>query len=82
MLSTPEEYLKLLIEVTNVMLVNEEVVEVHYNVKNEFIEPPGRTDIVIAVFTTAHDHMKLYSIIGPLDERVLYFDTVAGLAQQ
>ena len=50
-ISTAEEYFRLLmsdeIEVTNVMMVNEEVVEVHYNVKDEFIEPPGRTNVVI-----------------------------------
>ena len=80
-ISTAEEYFRLLmsdeIEVTNVMLVNEEVVEVHYNVKDEFIEPPGRTNVVIAAFTTSHARLKLYSIIEQLEERVLYFDTVS-----
>lgn len=61
------------------MLLNDEVVEVHYNEKDEFIEPPGRTNVVIAAFTTAHARLKLYSILEPLDKRVLYFDTVSNI---
>ena len=82
-LSSPEQYYKLLLdetkEVNDIMLVNEEVIEVHYNIKDEFIEPLGRTNVVIAGFTTAHARLKLYSIIEPLGERVLYFDTVRFL---
>ena len=64
------------IEITNIMIVNDEVLEVKYNVKDEFLEAPGHTNVVIAAFTTAHARLKLYSILEPLDKRVLYFDTV------
>ena len=64
------------VEISNIMIVNDEVLEVKYNVKDEFLESPAHTNVVIAGFTTAHARLKLYSILEPLDKRVLYFDTV------
>ena len=39
------------------------------------IEPSGRTNVVIAAYTTAQARLKLYSYLEPLQERVLYADT-------
>ena len=80
MVDDPATFFKVLqndrTEITNVTIVNEEVLEVKYTVKEEFLEAPGHTNVVIVAFTTAHARLKLYSILEPLDKRVLYFDTV------
>ena len=34
-----------------------------------------KTNIFIAIFTTAHARLKLYSALERLQERVLYYDT-------
>lgn len=52
-----------------------EMMEVHYNHPNEFVDLQGRINVVIAAFTTCHARLKLYSVLERLGERVLYFDT-------
>ena len=76
---SPEEYFKYLTsdahEVTNVQLINEEVIELYYKQGDAFIEPGLRTNVVIAAFTTASARLKLYDILDKLGDRVLYYDT-------
>ena len=75
----PEEYFAHLTcdtkEVTNIQLINEEVIELHYKQGDNFIEPDIRTNVVIAAFTTASARLKLYDILDKLGNRVLYYDT-------
>ena len=75
----PEEYFRYSTndtqEVTNVQLINEEVIELHYKQGDAFIEPGIRTNVVIAAFTTASARLKLYDILDKLGDRVLYYDT-------
>ena len=54
---TSDEY-----EVTDVIPMSEEMIEVHYKKPKEFIESQGKTNVVIAAFTTAHAKLKLYSV--------------------
>ena len=62
-------------EVSDARLVNDEMVEVHYKEKSEFVEENDKTNIVIAAFTTAYARLKLYDLLDLLQERVLYYDT-------
>ena len=79
LISDPAEYFDLLssdkINVTDANFINDEIIEVHYENTDEFIEANGKTNVVIAAFTTAHACLKLYSVLAQLDRRVLYFDT-------
>ncbi|XP_013396729.1 uncharacterized protein LOC106163624 [Lingula anatina] len=74
-----DEYFALLlnksIDVTNVMFLTDDMVEVHYKHQSEFNECSDKTNVVIAAYTTAHARMVLYSAIEVLDRNVLYFDT-------
>ena len=74
-ISDPAEYFDLLssdqIKVTDANFINDELTEVHFENVDEF----GKTNVVIAAFTTAHARLKLYSVLEQLDRRVLYFDT-------
>ena len=78
-ISDPAEYFDLLssdqIKVTDASFINDELIEVHFENVDEFVEADNRTNVVIAAFTTAHARLKLYSVFEQLDRRVLYFDT-------
>ena len=56
-------------------LINDELIEVHYKNINKFVKADGKTNVVIAAFTSAHAHLKLYSVLEQLDRQVLYIDT-------
>ena len=77
-ISNPAEYFDLLscdqINMTDANFINDELIEFHYENIEEFVEADGKTDVVIAAFTTAHARLKLYSVLKQLDRRVLYFD--------
>ena len=78
-ISDPAEYFDLLssdqIKVTDANFINDELIEVYFENVDEFVEADGKTNVVIAAFTTAHARLKLYSVLKQLDRRVLYFDT-------
>ena len=71
----PKYYFQLLtsggVKVTNVNLVNDEVVEMFY----PFVEAAGNTNVVLAAFTTAQARIKLYRVMHALGRRVCYYDT-------
>jgi hypothetical protein len=78
-ISDPAEYFDLLssdqINVTDANFINDELIEVHFENVDEFVEADGKTNVVIAAFTTAHARLKLYGVLEQLNRRVLYFDT-------
>ena len=42
---------------------------------DEEVERSLKTNLFIAIFTTAHARLKLYSALETLQQRVLYYDT-------
>ena len=63
------------VTVTDANFINDELLEVHYENAEGFIEADGMANVVIATFTTAHARFKLHRVLEQLDSRVLYFDT-------
>jgi hypothetical protein len=55
-------------------IVSDEMVEMRYQCKEEFVEESGRTNVVIAAYTTAQARLKLYSYLEQLGPRALYAD--------
>jgi hypothetical protein len=47
------------------------MVEMRYQYKEEFVEESGRTNVVIAAYTTAQARLKLYSYLEQLGPRAL-----------
>jgi hypothetical protein len=43
-----------------------------YQYKEEFVEESGRTNVIIAAYTTAQARLKLYSYLEHLGPRALY----------
>ena len=78
-ISEPVEYFDMLtsdqILVMGINFVSDEMVEMRYQYKEEFVEESGRTNVVIAAYTTAQARLKLYSYLEQLGPRALYADT-------
>ena len=66
-ISDPAEYFDLLssdqINVTDANFINDELIEVHFENVDEFVEADGKTNVVITAFTTAHARLKLYGVL-------------------
>ena len=62
-------------EIKNVRFVNEEIVQMDWVHKEDFIDTSGITNVVIAAYTTAEARLKLYQYLERLDRRALYADT-------
>ena len=78
-ITDPSEYFEMMtrddVEVNSANFVSEEMVEVQWQNTENFVEPSGRTNVIIAAYTTAHARLKLYELLESLDRRVLYYDT-------
>ena len=78
-LKEPAEYFDMMtrndIEVHSANFVNEEMVEVQWQHTDEFVEASGRTNVILAAYTTCQARLKLYELLERLDRRVLYYDT-------
>ena len=57
-----------------VRVCSEDVLEVVTTMAEE-VQQNLKTNIFVAIFTTAHARLKLYSALETLQERVLYYDT-------
>ncbi|CAC5393601.1 unnamed protein product [Mytilus coruscus] len=62
-------------EVTCVNFVTDEMVEMRWKNKEEFLETSGKTNVVKAAYTTAQARLKLYMYLEKIGQRVLYADT-------
>ena len=63
------------LDVRHVSVINDDMVEVHYQNQKEDIRVSPNLNIFVACFTTCHARLKLYTALEALGERVLYFDT-------
>ena len=62
-------------EVTFINFVSEDMVKIHWKYKDDFVEPFGKTNVIIAAYTTTQARLKLYSYLEHLGPRTLYADT-------
>ena len=59
----------------NFQFINDDMVQMNYNFKDQFVDNSNNTNIYIACFTTSHARLMLYDKLDYLNEKVLYFDT-------
>ena len=64
-----------MLDIRHVSVINDDMVEVHYQNQKEDIRVSPNLNIFVACFTTCHARLKLYATLEALGERVLYFDT-------
>ena len=60
---------------TNFQFIDDDMVQMTYNFKDQFVDNSKNTNIYIACFTTSHARLLLYNKVDYLEERALYFDT-------
>ena len=60
---------------TNFQFINDDMVQMTYNFKDQFVDNSKSMNIYIACFTTSHARLMLYDELDYLQEKVLYFDT-------
>ena len=57
----------------NFQFINDDMVQMTYNFKDQFVDNSKNTNVYIACFTKSHARLMLYDKL--LNEKVLYFDT-------
>ena len=63
------------LDVRHVSVINDQLVEVHYQYQDEDIPVSPNLNIFVACFTTCWARLRLYTALEQLGERVLYYDT-------
>ena len=58
----------------NFQFINDDMVQMTYNFKDQFVDNSKNTNLYIACFTTSHARLMLYNKLDYLNEKVLYFD--------
>ena len=75
----PSEFYELLMDDTsenlNIQFVSEEMVQMSYHLKDNFVDNSKNTDIYVACFTTSHTRLMLYDNLDYLQKKILCFDT-------
>ena len=59
----------------NFEFINDDMVQMIYNFKDQFVDNSKNTNAYVACFTTSHARLMLYDKLDYLQEKVLYFDT-------
>ena len=57
------------------LILNENMIALHYKSAEGFVDQNVKTNTIIASFMTALARLKLYSILDQLQDKVLYHDT-------
>lgn len=74
-----KEYYSILLDDTledlNVLFLTDEMVQMTYTLKDQFVDNYNDTNIFIAAFTTSHARLRLYEKLDVLGEAVLGYDT-------
>ena len=75
----PSEFYSILlndsIDDLNIHFINDDMVEMTYSLKYQFVDNSNNTNIFIAAFTASHARAMLYEVLDTLGNRVLGFDT-------
>ena len=59
----------------NFQFINDDIAQMTYSFKDQFVDNSKNTNIYIACFTTSHARLMLYNKLDYLNDKVLYFDT-------
>ena len=59
----------------NFQFINDDMVQMTYNFKDQFVDNSKNTNVYFACFTTSHARSMLYTKRDYLKEKVLYFNT-------
>ena len=75
----PKDFYKILLNDThedmNTQFLNKDMVQMHCNLKDQFVDNYNNINITIAAFTTSHAREMLYGVLDEIGTRVLGYDT-------
>lgn len=75
----PSEFYKILldskIDNLHIQFINDDMVQMNYDLKDNFVDNSNSTNIFVAAFTTSHARLMLYDVLDKLGDQVLGFDT-------
>ena len=75
----PKKFYKILlddeIDNLNIQFINNDMIQMSYNKKDDFVDNSKDTNIFVACFTTSHARMMLYNVLDKLGDQVLGYDT-------
>ena len=75
----PMDFYKILLNDThddiNIQFLTKDMVQMNYNLKNQFVDNYNNINIPIAAFTTSHAREMLYRVLDKVGTRVLGYDT-------
>ena len=75
----PKDFYKILLhemnEDINVQFLTKDMVQMKYNLKDQFVDNYNNTNIFVAAFTASHAREMLYGVLDKLGEQVLGYDT-------
>lgn len=63
------------IDIKSLNFLNEKMVQMTYDIKNQFIKNQYNTNEYVAIWTTSNARLRLYEKLDYLGELVIYFDT-------
>ena len=55
--------------------INDDMVQISYNFKDQYIENDNNTNVFIAALTTSSARLRLYQMLDYLGDKVIYYDT-------
>ena len=59
----------------NLNFINEDMVQMSYCFKDQYVENDNNTNVFIAAFTTSSARLRLYKMLDYLGDKVAYYDT-------
>jgi len=63
------------LEISNTIFINDNIVQVTYKYKNQYVQDTFSTNVYIAVFTTCNARLRFYDMLDKLGQSVAYYDT-------
>ena len=63
------------LDTLNFQFINDDMVQMTYSFKDQFVDSSKNINIYITCFTTSHARLMLYNKLDYLQEKVLFFDT-------
>jgi hypothetical protein len=62
------------IEISNTIFINDNIAQVTYKYKDQYVEDTFSTNVYIAAFTTSNARLRLCDFLEKLDKAVVYYD--------
>jgi len=62
------------LEISNTIFINENMVQVTYKYKDQYVQDTFSTNVYITAFTTSNARLQLYDMLDKLGQSVAYYD--------